>query len=275
MIDGFVELDDELTVHYQRAGRGDTVILLVPGWTMSSRVFEHQFSYFDQSEEFQFISFDPRAHGLSSKTAKGHHYPQHGRDLHVFINALELDGLVLGGWSFGCLSTLAYIHQFGAGRLGGFIMLDGPPRAAAEDNVRDWATYRFDDADGLQQFYSQGRLQDPEASNREFAAWMLENETADNIRWVLEITAKTPDTVAAMLNESSIDLDYRQELKGLDGCMPVCYLMRADRVQSVRRWAATNTPSAEVVGFGEHLMFWERPQQFNEVLSEFARRCQC
>ena len=43
---------------------------------------------------------------------------------------LGLDQIVLGGWSFGCLAALSWINQFGSERLRGFIMLDGPPRAA-------------------------------------------------------------------------------------------------------------------------------------------------
>ena len=273
MIDDFIQLDDELTIHYQQGGQGDITILLLPGWTMSTRVFEHQLEYFDESEQFRFISFDPRAHGLSSKTATGHSYQQHGRDLHEFINALELDSIILGGWSFGCLATLAYINQFGTERLSGFIMLDGPPRATAEDNSTDWATYRDDDADGLQQFYTLGRLRDPETSNREFAAWMLEDRSAANIQWVLEITRQTSDDVAGLLNASSICLDYRDDLRALEGKIPLCYLMRAGKEKIVTRWARENTPSAQVSAFGEHLMFWERADQFNYALNEFAQRC--
>jgi len=271
--DHLVQLDDELTVHYQQAGRGDSTVLLLPGWTMSTRVFERQFEYFDDSGQFRFISFDPRAHGLSSKTSTGHYYEQHGRDLHAFINALDLDNIILGGWSFGCLATLAYINQFGAGRLSGFIMLDGPPRATAADNKSDWATYRYDDADGGQQFFTLGRLRDPAATSREFAAWMLEDKSEANIQWVLEITRQTPDNVAALLNASSIFLDYRDDLRALESKIPLCYLMRAGQQEIVVRWARENTPSAKVAAFGEHLMFWERADQFNPVLAEFARHC--
>ncbi len=30
---------------------------------------------------------------------------------------------------------------------------------------------------------------------------------------------------------------------------------------------------SQVTAFGEHLMFWERADQFNRVLTEFAQRC--
>jgi len=33
--------------------------------------------------------------------------------------------------------------------------------------------------------------------------------------------------------------------------------MRADKAEIVAHWAPGNTPSAQVIAFGEHLMFWE------------------
>ena len=81
-------------------------------------------------------------------TAGGHYYAQHGRDLGALVERLELHGIVLGGWSWGTLESLAYVNQFGADRLAGLIVLDGPPRAALPDNVEDWVSYRYDDADG-------------------------------------------------------------------------------------------------------------------------------
>lgn len=269
----FIKIDADLTIHYEQAGRGDTTVLLVPGWTMSTRVFERQLEFFEDSEQVRFVSYDPRAQGLSSNTSGGHSYRQHGRDLHALIEALRLDNIVLGGWSFGCLETLAYVSQFGAERLRGFIMIDGPPRAAGADNEREWVTYRQDDADGSQAFYNHGRLHDPEKTNREFAAWMLEDKSEVNIQWVLDITRQTPDNAAVLLNQTAISLDYREALGGLEGKMPLWYLMRAGRRQVVADWARDNTPSATVDAFGEHLMFWERAGQFNLALADFIDRC--
>lgn len=269
----FIAVDDELTIHYQQAGRGDITVLLVPGWTMSTRVFERQLEYFADSDQVRFISYDPRAHGLSSKTADGHYYEQHGRDLHAFIEGLQLDNIVLGGWSFGCLETLAYVNQFGAEKLRGFIMIDGPPRAAGVDNDNEWVTYRYDDADGSQAFYTLERLRNPEAANRAFAAWMLEDKSENNIRWVLEITGQSPDSAAALLNATSIFLDFEADLRALEGKLPLWYLVRNGQDRVVADWARKNTPSASIDAFGEHLMFWERADQFNKLLVEFVASC--
>lgn len=269
----FIDIDDALRMHYEDTGHGDLCVLLVPGWTMSTRVFERQFEQFRDSHRFRLISYDPRAQGLSSKPEAGHDYPQHGRDLHAFIEALGLDRIVLAGWSFGCLETLAYINQFGAARLAGFVMLDGPPRASGDDNRSEWVSYRYDDADGSGSFYSRGRLRAPIATNREFAAWMLEEKSNSNIEWLLAITQQTPDSVAALLNDTARGLDYRADLRALEGQVPLWYLMREGRGRVVSDWARANTPSARVQAYGEHLMFWERAAQFNRDLDEFVSVC--
>jgi len=269
----FIDIDGDLHMHYAETGQGEPTVLLVPGWTMSMRVFERQFEYFRDTPDFRLLSYDPRAQGLSGKTEGGHDYPQHGRDLHFFIEALELDRIVLGGWSFGCLEALAYVNQFGAARLAGFIMIDGPPRATGDDNEREWVTYRRDDADGSISFYSQGRLRDPDAINREFATWMLEDRSEAAIEWLLEITRQTPDEVAVMLNETAIDLDYEADLRALEGRVPLWYLMREGRDAVVADWARDNTPSARVGAYGEHLMFWERAERFNRDLLAFVGTC--
>ena len=107
-------------------------MLLVPGWTMSTALFERQLAFFTGSPDYRFVTYDPRAQGRRTRTAGGHYYARHGRDLGVLVQHLELERFVLGGWSFGTLEALAYVNQFGADRLAGLIMLDGPPRAAGE-----------------------------------------------------------------------------------------------------------------------------------------------
>ena len=269
----FVKIDDELTIHYETAGSGDQTILLLPGWTMSTRVFERQLAYFESSQQFRFITFDPRAHGLSSHTADGHFYPQHGRDLNAFVEALQLDQFVLGGWSFGTLATLAYINQCGSDKLKGFIMLDGPPRTSGPDNSNDWVTYRYDDADGGNRFYTDGKLENSETSLRQFATWLFENPSDDTIDWIMKMSAQMPNTAAALLNASASFLDYRKDLIALNGKIPLCYIIREDCREVTREWAHINTPTARIEAFGEHMMFWERAEEFNQMLGNFSAQC--
>ncbi|MDI5929694.1 alpha/beta hydrolase [Rhizobium leguminosarum] len=102
-----VEVSDDLTIHYELAGSGPTTILLVPGWTMSSEVFEKQLDHFKQSQEYRVIPIDPRGQGQSTKTAEGNFYEQHGRDLAAVVSKLDLRDIVLVGWSSGGQDVLS------------------------------------------------------------------------------------------------------------------------------------------------------------------------
>jgi hypothetical protein len=125
----------------------------------------------------------------------------------------------------------------------------------------------------MQAFYTMGRLRNREIANREFAQWMLENKSSENIRWVLDITNQTPDTAAALLNATANFLDFREDLIALDGKIPLLYVVRNEIGELVSDWASRYTPTAQVCTLGEHLMFWERSDEFNQVLVEFLKRC--
>src|SRR6056297_3582716 len=109
----YVSLDNGLTMHYETSGNGETPIIFIPGWMMSTEVFEHQLKHFEGSETYTAIAYDPRGQGRSSKTVEGHTYQQHGRDLAAFLDKLELDKVILAGWSYGVTEQLAYLDQFG------------------------------------------------------------------------------------------------------------------------------------------------------------------
>ncbi|MFW6028280.1 MAG: alpha/beta fold hydrolase [bacterium] len=267
-----VRVSDDLTLHYEEAGTGNRVILFVPGWTMSTAVFSEQLSFFADSAEYRFLTYDPRGQGLSTKSAAGHFYEQHGRDLNGLIEALELDKIVLGGWSAAGLTVLSYIHQFGADRLSGLILIDAAPRWKGADNSTEWVNYRYDDADGAEEHFTMGPLRDREKLNREIACWMLEDPSPESIAWIRDISNHTSDTVAALLNATGGFLDYRAELMRLEGRIPFLYVVREDLGDIVANWAKNYTPGAGVAAFGKHLMFRDRAEEFNSILYEYLKK---
>ena len=273
MKSGLIKISSDLTVFYRESGLGTKTVVFIPGWTMSTEVFERQLEFFDSTTDYRFITYDPRAHGQSSNSENGHFYEQHGRDLHTLIQSLELDEFVLGGWSFGTLAMLSYLDQFGADKLAGLIMLDGPPRAAGPDTLSDWVTYSYDDEDGSQEFFTMGKLRDRHNTNIAFAQWMLEDTSPDNVEWLTTITNQMPDTSASLLNATSIFLDYRELLISLNGTLPLLYYVREEKQQVVTKWSEQNTPAARVYASGKHMMFWERADEFNRELVCFLELC--
>lgn len=260
-------------MYYQESGWGEIPVVFVPGWTMTSEVFCRQLTCFEDSTAYRFITLDPRSHGLTATTANGNYYEKHGEDLHEFIIALGLEGLVLCGWSFATLATLSYVSQFGSAKLAGFIMLDGPPRACGESNKDDWVTYTFDDRDGAEEFFTMAKLKGPGKANHEFATWMLEDRSSDAIEWIISMTVKTSNETAALLNASAHFLDFRTELIRIGELMPVWCVVRKNQYEVVTKWCADNLQTARISAFGEHMMFWEQSERFNAELQDFLKTC--
>ena len=270
----FVKVSDDLTIHYLTAGAGKQVILLVPGWTMTSLVFERQLNYFEDSQTYKVVAIDPRSHGISTHTSEGNFYEQHGRDLNAFIVALDLQGVVLGGWSNGGFTILSYVHQFGSANVKGLIMIDAAPKGSGLDNSpasQEWVWFRKDDGDGFKASITLGALHDRQKMNDEFARWMIDDPTADYLTWISGITNQTGNDVAALLNESSAYQDYDAVLKNLEGRIPLLYFVNSEW-QAVNNWSSRNTPSASIVRFGKHLAFWEHAETFNNALNDYLKK---
>lgn len=272
MVHEYVKLSNDLTIHYEASGEGDIAVIFVPGWTMTTRVFEHQLVHLVGSERFKAITYDPRGQGLSTKTTEGHYYEQHGRDLHDLIEKLDLHEIVLVAWSYGGLDALSYLHQFGSRKLVGLVMLDITPKIRGTDFTKEWVVYDTKDEgdqNGLFKLFSHDVLIDRQAANVALAEWMLENPCTENVEFVLDQTNQTSDAVTALLSTSGWFLDYSQDLKALNDDVPLLYVVREEWKDLATTWASANTPAAEVVAFGKHMMFWERHEEFNRVLDRF------
>jgi non-heme chloroperoxidase len=58
----------------------------------------------------------------------------------------------------------------------------------------------------------------------------------------------------------------------LEGKIPLLYIVREEWKDAASSLAAANTPSANIIAMGKHLMFWERHTDFNAVLDRFLAR---
>ncbi|MEW5251801.1 alpha/beta fold hydrolase [Microbulbifer discodermiae] len=94
-----MKIDENLTIHYEQEGNGDTTIIFIPGWMMSTEVFEHQLDHFKGSTKYRALAYDPRGQGKSSKPIEGHTYQQHARDLAKLIDKLGLKSVILVGYA--------------------------------------------------------------------------------------------------------------------------------------------------------------------------------
>ena len=263
-----VTLDDNLTIHYEVSGSGDTTIIFIPGWMMSTDVFEHQLAHFKDSTAYRALTFDPRGQGRSSKPVEGHTYQQHARDLAKLIEKLKLQKVILAGWSYGVTEQLAYVNQFGTEKIQAMIMIDtGPDISGATRD--EWVWYLDDDSDGYARSFTEGIIEDRENVVEGFAKWMLEKPSPENVAWITRIANQTSSSVASIQNATGFYLDYSENLIELEGKMPLLYIVREEMKEVADKWIKSNTPSATTVYMGKHMMFWERHKEFNKEVDKF------
>lgn len=267
----FVNLSGELTIHYEQAGDGDITIVFIPGWLMSTEMFVHQLAHFEGSDKFKALTYDPRGQGRSSKPVEGHTYQQHGRDLAALIDKLGLENIILAGWSYGVTEQLAYLNQFGADKLKGMILIDTGPNVAGA-SYDEWVWYLNDDSNGYARWFTEGIIEDRQNVIRDFAKWMLEDPSPENIAWVESVAYQTPSTVGSVLNATGFYLDYTEDLLKLEGKLPLLYVTREEWKETADPWIKANTPGAQAEYLGKHMMFWERPEEFNRILDSYLSR---
>jgi non-heme chloroperoxidase len=273
--DGYVRLTDDLTLHYQTAGRGGTVIIFVPGWTMTTKSFERQLEFFRNSDQYTVLTYDPRAQGLSSVTMDGHYYEQRARDLKAFVKALNIPSFVLVGWSSGGADILEYLRLYGSEGVLAFTLLEAWPKSRSYDMDDDWVPFGTKDNGDQNDFFKSFVLDvvtDRAAATHAAASWILGgNPTEEALDMVINMSRCTPDSIAALLNATYWFLDNTTDLEKIDGKVPLLYYTRAEQELLARKWAQKHTPSAKVISHGGHMMFWDEHERFNEQFIGFLR----
>ncbi len=122
----FLETEPGVRLHLTDAGSG-TPVVLVHGWSLSSRAFALQSSL---AAVHRVVAVDLRGHGRSSASASGWSLAHHARDLERVFRALKLSGAVLVGWSMGGQIALAAAPAL-LDRLAGLVLLSSTPRFTA------------------------------------------------------------------------------------------------------------------------------------------------
>lgn len=253
-------------LYYEESGTG-TPILFLHGVMMGSRFFTEQQTALD--DEYRPIVVDFRGHGRSEKTETGHTLPTYAADLDQFLEARDLDDIVLVGWSMGSLVAWEYIDQFGTDRLSGFVVVEQQPLDLKQD---DYMHGVFDFAE-LRDLMELAQT-DPDALARVFLDEMFNDTPSKRIKRLVfdEISRVPPSIKSAILFDQSVR-DYRDVLSMVNVPTLVCIgedetLLETAGVQYV----ADETPDATVERFSNsgHCPFIEESDQFNRVLTDFV-----
>ena len=265
----YIEVEPGVRIHYEDRGEGDPIVF-IPGWTFTTEVYSNQMDYFSQTHRT--IAVDPRSHGRSTVTVNGNNYETHGEDLIKIIETLDLRNVVLVGWSAGCAPLWEYFKREGISRLKGMIFIDLPVKLLS-CNPEDWVEGSLDAISTIYTTYmksSQGQQDFIEFYTKNV---MLEREpTPEELRWIVEQSLKTPYQIASILFAFIMFSNYFDEAKQVDkSSLPALYIIGRYWEDIAVPYMKRHFPNTKTAVLGGHMMFWEYPKEFNEIVDRFLK----
>lgn len=262
----FVAIQPGIEIHYLEKGEG-TPLVMIPGLTFSGEIFSAQLEHFSASHRV--IAIDPRGQGFSAKPVDGNDYMTHGKDLATFIEALELKNVILVGWSTGNLDIWSYIEQFGKDKIKGVVTIDMSPLPLSPDpswwtegtmdELSEVATRVLNSPEGCREFF------------REYATEiMIQHDMEPSaLEYLLDMSARTPYWICKALFCDAIFSNFLETAKDVGKTMPSLMFIAAHWQDIAKPFVQKNLPGYDTHVMGGHLMFYEYPEEWNQVMEEF------
>ncbi|ASP32126.1 alpha/beta fold hydrolase [Labrenzia sp. VG12] len=262
----YLQVEPGVDLYYEDHGTG-LPIVLVPGWTFTTEVFEHQIATFAKTHRV--ITFDPRSHGRSTVTMEGNNYVTQGADLAKLVDHLGVEKPVLVGWSFGCLATWEFVKIRSTDAASAHMCIDLSPTPMT-GKEGDWTEGSIADISGLYDGVQSAK------GHRDAIHWyadevMIEQDyTPELARWIEDQSTQSPPWVAAAYWAAGNFSNYLVTAKEIDAKLPSSFVVAEHWADTARPYLAKHTPNSDVHVFGGHMMFWEYPDKFNRILAGFV-----
>jgi len=224
------------------------------------------------AEAYRPIVLDFRGHGRSAKTKTGHTIPTYAADLEAFLDARELDDIILVGWSMGSLVAWEYIDEFGTDRLRGFVSVEQQPLDLEQEDY-EHGVFDFDELVDLMEL---AQTDHHELANVLIDQMIKDDPSPELERLMFDEIARVPPSVKSAIFFDQSVRDYRAVLPEIDVPTLVCLgddetLLETGGVEYIAR----QVPDAGLQRFTEsgHCPFIEESEKFNRVLAEFIDAC--
>lgn len=120
-----IEMKDGTKIYYKDWGKGQPVVLS-HGWPLSSDSWESQMLFL-AGEGYRCIAHDRRGHGRSDQPWEGNDMDTYADDLATIMEKLDLENVILIGFSAGGGEAARYIGRHGTKRLAKVILIGAVP----------------------------------------------------------------------------------------------------------------------------------------------------
>ncbi|UPO76655.1 alpha/beta hydrolase [Arthrobacter sp. Helios] len=270
------ENSTSIDLYYEDHGAGQPVVL-IHGYPLDGASWEKQTAALLEAG-YRVITYDRRGFGKSSKPAAGYDYDTFAADLDTVLTTLELQDVVLAGFSMGTGEVGRYLGTYGSARIAKAVFLGSlePYLLQADDNPT-----------GVPQEVFDGLLAAVTADRYAFFTEFFKNfynaddllgtprlsQDVINAGWNLAVSASP---VAAAAAQPTWLTDFRQDIPKID--VPALIVHgTADNIlpiDATGRQFAKALPSAEYVEIegAPHGLLWTHAAEVNEALLAFLAK---
>jgi non-heme chloroperoxidase len=109
------ENSSPIEIHYEDHGSGHPIVL-IHGYPLDGNSWERQERAL-LATGYRVVSYDRRGFGRSSQPTVGYDYDTFAADLNALLEHLELEDVVLAGFSMGTGEVVRYLGTYGSGRV--------------------------------------------------------------------------------------------------------------------------------------------------------------
>ncbi|MDQ0662909.1 non-heme chloroperoxidase [Arthrobacter ulcerisalmonis] len=270
------ENSTDVELYYEDHGSGQPVVL-IHGYPLDGSSWEKQAAALLDAG-YRVITYDRRGFGKSSKTAEGYDYDTFAADLNTLLTTLDLNDVVLVGFSMGTGEVGRYLGTYGSARVA---------RAAFLGSLEPFLLKTDDNPDGVPQDVFDGLKEAVTADPYAFLAGFFKNfynsdtflgtprlsQEAVNASWNVAAGAGATALVAA---QATWLTDFRQDIPKID--VPALIVHgTADNIlpiDSTGRLFTKALPDAEYVEIegAPHGLLWTHAAEVNEALLGFLSK---
>lgn len=259
---------DNKKIFYEVKGEGIPIIF-IHGFSDDHNSFRIQQK--SLSKRYKIITYDQRGHGLSDRVNHNLNIEGLAMDLRNLIYYLELEDVVLVGWSMGASVIFEYIKRFNMDKLWKISIVDKGPKIINDYNWKlglYHGAYKIDNA--LE------NLETMKTNWSKFASKFINtmapylNESQRNIS-IKKMENNSPEIMYSLWN-SMIEKDYRPILNKITIPTLIIFGGKSSFYSvEVGNYLHKEIKNSKVQIFEDstHLLVLEEPIRFNRILEEF------
>ena len=261
-----------IDIYYEDHGSGDPIVL-IHGYPLNGHSWERQEAVLLDAG-YRVITYDRRGFGASSQPSTGYDYDTFAADLNALLTHLDLNDIVLAGFSMGTGEVTRYLGKYGSGRV---------RKGALFGAIPPFLLKTADNPEGVDQSVFDGIkaavVADRYAYFKDFFDNFYNTDMYLGTRISEQALAASFNVAAAASPKASLACvdtwltDFRADLPKIDIPMLLVH-GDADRIlpidNTARRLPALikDLTFVEVPG-GPHNIGWTHPDELNRALLDF------